>query len=157
MGNKRKERRTRNGKLNSKDTKGKLKGKTKRNRNHMHLKVCTNRQKPKPRALKREKSRRYLERWRQCWCGGLGLLMCVKGGGPALLEVISVDYRARVQCTMAPCNLPPWKIDAADEWSDTCTYRERRTRGWIVVKTNWTAWGDDNTLCVCARVWNYTH
>lgn len=33
--------------------------------------------------------------------------MCAKGGGPALLEVISEDYRGRVQRTAAPCNLPP--------------------------------------------------
>lgn len=33
----------------------------------------------------------------------------------ALLEVISVDYGGRVQRTTAPCNLPPLKIDAAQE------------------------------------------
>ena len=33
--------------------------------------------------------------------------MCLRGGGPALLEVISVDYGGRVQRTTVPGNLPP--------------------------------------------------
>lgn len=103
----------------------------------------------------KKKSMIYLEWWRQCWCWGLGLLMCAEGGGLTLLEVISADYRGRVQRTTVPCNLPPWKIDAADEWSDTCTYSKRWTRGWIVVKTNWTAWGDDKVCWACMCVWNY--
>lgn len=36
-----------------------------------------------------------------------GMLMCLRGGGPALLEVIPVDYRARVQRSAVPGNLPP--------------------------------------------------
>lgn len=31
----------------------------------------------------------------------------LEGWRAALLEVISVDYRGRVQRTAAPCNLPP--------------------------------------------------
>lgn len=67
---------------------------------------------------------RSVEAWR-VW----EQLICWRGGGAVLLEVISVDYRGRVQCTAALCNLPPWKIDVAQEWSDTCTYREKQTRG----------------------------
>lgn len=36
-----------------------------------------------------------------------GTLMCLRGEGPALLEVIPVDYRARVQRSEVPGNLPP--------------------------------------------------
>lgn len=71
---------------------------------------------------------------RERCCGRFQMMVCLRSRGPALLEVISVDYRGRVQRTTVPCNLPPWKIDAGEEWSDTCTYRGKRTRGWTVVK-----------------------
>lgn len=70
---------------------------------------------------------KHVDRWDRggCWRDS-ELLMCLRGGGPALLEVISVDNRGRVQRSAVPGNLPPWKIDAAQKWSDTCTYGDRQ-------------------------------